>query len=76
MSANRKSRKTWNYETTIAELETRINQIESGNLPLEAVFTEFAIAVEQLKTCEAFLNDGKERMNLLIETLEEEEIEF
>jgi exodeoxyribonuclease VII small subunit len=59
----------WNYEVTVAEIEQIISQIESGTLPLEDVFENFAIAVEQLRQCEAFLNEGKQRMNLLIETL-------
>ncbi len=70
-----KRSKTWNYEATIAEVEEIINQIESGSLPLEDVFDKFAIAVEQMRRCENFLNRGQEKMNLLIETLEED-LEF
>ncbi len=67
----------WNYEATIAEIEEIIEQIESGSLSLEDVFEQFAIALEHLHQCEAFLNQGKQRMNLLIETLEQEpELDF
>ena len=62
----------WNYENTVAEVETLIDQIESGDLPLEAVFEQFAIATEQLQKCDRFLAQGKKRMELLIETLSEE----
>lgn len=61
----------WNYEDSVTQIEEIITQIESGNLPLEEVFTQFAIAVEQLNKCEAFLQKGQEKMNLLIEKLEE-----
>ena len=67
-----KQKKTWNYEATVAEIEEILEQIEFGSLPLEEVFAKFAIAVEYLQECEAFLNRGKQRMNLLIENLEEE----
>jgi exodeoxyribonuclease VII small subunit len=67
-----RKKKTWNYEVTVTQIEEIINQIESGSLPLENVFEKFAIAVEYLRQCESFLNQGKDRMNLLIETLEEE----
>ncbi|NJL81836.1 MAG: exodeoxyribonuclease VII small subunit [Chloroflexaceae bacterium] len=63
-------REPWNYEATVARLEDIIEQIETGSLPLQATFEQFAIAVRLLAQCEEFLDRGKERMNLLIETLE------
>ncbi|GFE71841.1 exodeoxyribonuclease VII small subunit [Chroococcus sp. FPU101] len=60
----------FNYEETIASVEAMIEQIESGSLTLEEVFDQFALAVNSLSQCEAFLNQGKERMDLLIEVLE------
>lgn len=62
----------WSYEETVAQLENLIAQVESGEIPLEEVFSKFAIAVEYAQQCEAFLSQGRERMNLLIEMLTEE----
>ncbi|MEM9542427.1 MAG: exodeoxyribonuclease VII small subunit [Cyanobacteria bacterium P01_E01_bin.42] len=62
----------WNYEEAVVEVEAIAARIESGALPLEAVFDQFEVAIEQLRQCEMFLNQGKERMDLLIETLEDE----
>ncbi|CBN56569.1 MULTISPECIES: exodeoxyribonuclease VII small subunit [Kamptonema] len=62
----------WKYETTVAQLEEIINRVESGELLLEEVFEQFAMAVEYLQQCETFLVEGKEQMNLLIETLNDE----
>lgn len=77
MNSDRQNNQNWNYEETVAQVEKIIEQIESGSLPLEEVFEKFAIAIERLRECESFLAIGKERMNLLIETLEkEEDIEF
>ena len=59
----------WNYETGVNEIEAIIDQIEAGDLPLEEVFNQFEIAVEHLHRCENFLRQGKEKMDLLIETL-------
>ena len=53
-----------------------IDKIESGDLALETVFEEFELAVEQVNQCEQFLNQGIEKMNLMIETLEDFEEEF
>jgi exodeoxyribonuclease VII small subunit len=77
MKLEPKNNHNWNYEETVARVEEILERIESGSLPLEKVFEEFAIAVEYLRKCESFLALGKERMDLLIETLEqEEEFEF
>ncbi|MGK7928415.1 MAG: exodeoxyribonuclease VII small subunit [Spirulina sp.] len=62
----------WNYEEAVAEIEAIAAKIESGALPLEEVFDQFEVAVKQLHQCETFLNEGKERMDLLIETLEDD----
>ncbi len=66
----------WNYSEAIASVEEVIDKIESGDLALETVFEEFELAVEQVNQCEQFLNQGIEKMNLMIETLEDFEEEF
>ena len=69
MSKGLKKAENWNYEETVAKVEEIIRQVESGQLSLEEVFDKFAVAVELLDQCEAFLKQGQERMNLLIETI-------
>jgi exodeoxyribonuclease VII small subunit len=74
-----KKENSWNYEETVARVEAIVESIENGNLPLEAVFDSFAVAVEQLRQCEEFLQRGRERMELAVEILEDrpdEEIDF
>lgn len=72
MMGKQSAKQLTNYEATVTEIETIIREIESGHLPLEQVFDKFALAVEHLQNCEAFLNQGKKRINLLIENLEDE----
>lgn len=62
----------WSYETTVVQVERMINRIESGNLDLAEVFSEFASAVEYLRQCETFLAHQQQQMDLLIETLTDE----
>jgi exodeoxyribonuclease VII small subunit len=59
----------WNYEETVDRIEAIIDRVESGDLPLEEVFEQFAVAVECLQECESFLARGKEQMDLAIELL-------
>ncbi len=63
---------SWNYETTVAQVETIIEQIERGELELAEVFDKFASAVEYLRQCEAFVQQRQQQMDLLIETLTDE----
>ena len=67
-----KKKSNWNYEATVAKVENIINQLESGQLELAEVFTEFSTAVEYLRECEAFLNQKQQQMTLLVETLTEQ----
>jgi exodeoxyribonuclease VII small subunit len=62
----------WSYETTIAEIEIIIQQIEQGELELADVFDQFARAVERLRQCETFLTRQRQQVDLLIETLLDE----
>ena len=60
------------YEAKIAEIETIISRIEGGELELADVFAEFATAVECLKECDSFLQQRQEQVDLLIETLQDD----
>lgn len=66
----------WNYEATVAKVETIINQIEAGELKLADVFEEFSTAVAYLRQCETFLAQKQQQMDLLIETLTDEADSF
>lgn len=64
------------YEAKIAKIESIIQNIETGKMPLEEVFKQYEIAGKLLKECELFLEQGKENMKLVIEELEQEELDF
>ncbi|MHC5935247.1 exodeoxyribonuclease VII small subunit [Nostoc sp.] len=66
------SEEGWNYEAKVAEIEGIIARIEAGELDLEAVFEQFASAVEYLRQCESFLQQRRQQVDLLIETLSDE----
>lgn len=59
----------WSYEATVDQIETIIGRIEAGELELSEVFDQFALAVDQLRQCEAFLRQRQQQMDLLIEKL-------
>ncbi|ABA19889.1 Exodeoxyribonuclease VII small subunit [Trichormus variabilis ATCC 29413] len=62
-----------NYEAKVAEIEAIISRIESGELELETVFEQFANAVQYLRQCDTFLQQRQQQIDLLIETLNEQD---
>lgn len=66
----------WNYEATVSEIETIINQIERGELELAEVFNQFSTAMARLRQCELFLTRQQQQVDLLIETLLDESEAF
>lgn len=67
----RKGEDPWRYEVAIAEVETLIDQIESGELDLAEVVERFQQAAQTLKTCEAFLQQKRQQVEIIIEQLEQ-----
>ncbi len=66
----------WNYEENVAKIEKIVAQIESGKLELAEVFEEFSAAVQYLRQCETFLQQRRQQVDLLIETLVDEPESF
>jgi exodeoxyribonuclease VII small subunit len=63
----------WSYEAATEQVETIIDQLETGNLPLAEVFEQFTQAVAQLQQCDRFLKEKQTQAQLLIETLSEDD---
>jgi exodeoxyribonuclease VII small subunit len=69
--ANLELKPDWSYESTVAEIEEMIAEIESGRLDLADVFDQFATAAQMLQQCELFLTQRQQQMELLIEQLDD-----
>lgn len=59
----------WSYEDTIAALEAMVVNLEAGHLPLTEVLEQFEQAVQALQRCETYLQEKRQQVDLLIETL-------
>ncbi|WP_373540624.1 exodeoxyribonuclease VII small subunit [Chamaesiphon sp.] len=60
---------SWKYEQTVDRVEEILAEIESGELELSEVVSQFAVAVESLQQCEDFLAQQREQVELLLENL-------
>ena len=56
-----------NFEATIAELETIVAQIESGNLPLDQSIQAYKRGAELLQSCQQSLADAEQQVRILTE---------
>lgn len=61
-----------NYEKTVREIETIIQEIETGNIPLNLLLDKFNLAGEKLTECETFLAKNKAQMEIFLENLNPE----
>ena len=53
------------FEAALAELETLVASMESGDLTLEQSLTSYQRGAELLKFCQAKLADAQERVRIL-----------
>ncbi len=53
------------FEAALAELETLVATMESGDLSLEQSLTSYQRGAELLKFCQAKLADAQERVRIL-----------
>ena len=56
-----------NFEATIAELETIVAQMESGNLPLDQSIQAYKRGAELLQSCQQSLADAEQQVRILTE---------
>jgi len=54
-----------NFETAIAELEAIVNQMESGNLPLEQSLNSYKRGAELLEICQKSLIGVEQQVRIL-----------
>ena len=53
------------YESALAELEAIVNEMESGQLPLEASLTAYKRGAELLQYCRQQLADAEQQVRIL-----------
>ncbi len=63
--------KAWKYEETVTKVEVIVSQIESGELDLSEVFSQFTTATTHLQQCKEFLDRQQKQIHILLETLED-----
>lgn len=57
-----------NFEAAVAELETIVSQMESGNLPLAQSLDAYKRGAELLQMCQKSLADAEQQVRILNDT--------
>ena len=57
-----------NLEKSLQELETLIDELESGDLPLEQAMLKFEQGIKLTRNCQAALKDAEQRVEILLKS--------
>jgi len=75
------AKKTVNLEKAISDLEALVEELESGDLPLEKAMKKFEEGIKLTRGCQAALKEAEQKVEILLknaggeEALEDFEIE-
>jgi exodeoxyribonuclease VII small subunit len=67
-----KRKKDPTFEELLEHTEEAVEQLESGELPLEEALAQYEKGVENLKKCSAMINEAQEKVMQVIEKREGE----
>lgn len=62
---SRQKKKQPSFEKSLEELEEMVETMESGQLPLEQLITNYEHGAKLISHCESVLNDARKRLELL-----------
>lgn len=63
-----RKKKTPDFEKSLQELESLVNQMEQGDLSLEESLQAFETGVGLTRECQAILTQAEQKVQVLIET--------
>jgi len=55
------------FEAALKQLETAVEKLESGNLPLSEALQAFEEGLKASNNCRSFLEDARQRVDVLIQ---------
>jgi len=62
------SRKSIDLEKSLSELETIVEELESGDLPLEKAMQKFEQGIKLTRGCQAALKDAEQKVEILMKS--------
>ena len=65
--------KSVNLEKSLADLETLVEELESGDLPLDKAMKKFEQGIKLTRNCQTALKDAEQKVEILLKSAGGEE---
>ena len=62
------SKKSINLEQSLTDLEQLVEELESGDLPLEKAMQKFEAGIKLIRGCQAALKDAEQKVEILLKS--------
>lgn len=69
------SAKKFNLEKSLADLEDLVEELESGDLPLEKAMKKFEEGIKLTRGCQTALKEAEQKVQILLKSAGGEELE-
>ena len=69
------SSKKFNLEKSLADLEELVEELESGDLPLEKALKKFEEGIKLTRGCQAALKEAEQKVEVLLNSAGGEDLE-
>lgn len=69
------SAKKFNLEKALGDLEELVEELESGDLPLEKAMKKFEDGIKLTRGCQSALNDAEQKVEILLKDAGSEELD-
>ena len=67
--------KNVNLEKALADLESLVEELETGDLPLEKAMKKFEDGIKLTRACQTALKDAEQKVQILLKTAGGESLE-
>ena len=75
LSRTMSSKKPHNLEKSLADLESLVDELESGDLPLEKAMQKFEEGIKLTRQCQASLREAEQKVEILMQSTGGEKLE-
>jgi len=69
------SAKSFNLEKSLVELEELVEELESGDLPLEKAMKKFEAGIKLTRGCQTALKEAEQKVEILLKSAGSEDLE-
>ncbi len=69
------AKKAVNLEKALADLEDIVDELESGDLPLEKAMKKFEEGIKLTRNCQAALKEAEQKVEILLKSAGGEDLE-